>query len=46
MTPGIGFQSREYIVTDRDLTPTVKAETAPLDACGITLTLEPPARAA
>jgi hypothetical protein len=40
------LQSRKYVVNDRDLTLTVKAETAPRDACGITLTLEPPARAA
>jgi hypothetical protein len=33
----------EYIVNDRNLTLTVRAETAPRDACGITL--EPPARA-
>lgn len=39
------LQSRRYIVNDRDLTLTVKAETASRDACGITLTLEPPARA-
>jgi len=34
----------EYIVNDGDLTLIVKAETAPRDACGITV--EPPARAA
>jgi hypothetical protein len=34
----------EYIVNDRDLTLIVKAETAPRDACGITV--EPPASAA
>ena len=34
----------EYIVNDRDLTLTVKAETAHRDACGITP--GPPARAA
>lgn len=40
------LQSRGYIVNDRDLTLSVKAEAAPRDACGITLTLEPPARVA
>jgi hypothetical protein len=40
------LQSRKDIVNDREPTLTVKAETAPLGACAITLTLEPPARAA
>jgi len=38
------LQSRKFILNDRDLTLTVKAETAPRDACGITF--ERPARAA
>jgi len=44
IAPGNWLHFSECIVNDRDLTLTVKTQTAPREARGITL--EPPARAA